>query len=174
MSQNSDIQQLTQTVAVLAQSLEQSQQSVRRTQRLFFATVMLIVFSMAAVLMTNTNMIRSAHANQQPGIEQILQGLLPVLADAGTLVKRLKQDSDIVRAKSLMKAYPEKYPPGTSMDKFTAQELNSFEASNALIVGGVASEIHLLNDSLKRITYAIEVITHDVNGTIGRVANFFP
>ncbi len=60
------------------------------------------------------------------------------------------------------------------MDQITLEELNSFEASNALVVGTIAEEIKFVNDSLRQMNFSILVMAHSMDTTMGRMGDFIP
>lgn len=175
MNQKTEIQQLTQSVAALTQSLEHSQQHTRRTQRMLFAVFLLLLITVLGV-MTNSGPIRDAYAADQvaPSQQQILQKMMPALEAMGTLMIRMKQDSDLVRAKALMRTLPNKYPPGSTIDQFSQEDLNSANASSALMVGSIAQEVRFVHDSLNRMNYSIEVMSYHMDRTMGPFGDIMP
>ena len=176
-----DIQQLRKTVAELASSLEHSKKRNNKMQKILSVILFVFATSVTSLAITKGGLINDVYANTNAATSSnanagndMMQQLGPVLIDVGILVSRMKQDSDVIRARALMRTFPKKYPPGTRMDQITLEELNSFEASNALVVGTIAEEIKFINDSLRQMNFSILVMAHSMDTTMGRMGDFIP
>lgn len=189
-----DVQQLGRSVAELTHSLEHSEKRNRQMRKIMSVILFVFATGITSLAITKGGVIKEVYAAENSGndmmqqmapllkdigilvsnMNQMMKQMAPVFNDAGTLVSRIKQDSDVARAKALMRDFPSKYPRGTRIDQFTPEALNSFEASNALVVGTIAEEVKYVNESLKQMNYSILVMARNMDDTMGRMGDFMP
>ena len=181
-----DMAQLAQSVAVLAKSLEKSEKQNRRMQKMLLVAVLTMAVVVMSVFVPKTTFVNEAHATgmvndikrdvQRAGdleqmLMQMMQQMGPALKDAGTLVARIKQDSDVARASVLMKHYPGRYQ---NINSIPESELNSTHASQALVIGSIAEEIRYLTATMRQMNHNMMVMTRDINDTMGVMGDMLP
>ena len=181
-----NLTQLNQSVAVLAKSLEKAEQQNRRMQKVLVFAIVAMAVMVSSMFIPKATYFNEAHAANvineikhdvervgelEQMLKQMLMQMQPALKDAGTLVARIKQDSDMARGAVLMRHYPGRY---TSISAIPQSELNSMAASEALMIGSIAEEIRFLNNTITQMNYNMALMTRDIDDTMGVMGDFMP
>ena len=183
---HANLTQLTQSVTALAKSLEKAEQQNRRMQKVLIFAVLAMAVVVTSIFIPKETYFNEAHAANvineikqdvaragelEQMLKQMLMKMQPALQDAGTLVARIKQDSDMARGSVLMRHYPGRY---ASISAIPESDLNSMAASEALMIGSIAEEIRFLNNTITQMNYNMALMTRDIDDAMGVMGDFMP